>query len=611
MHLQSQLLVLAVDYHQMFKGLLTKLPKLKGRFDHEIAWAKAHLKKNDRIVWYLRWVRLDTIRQQEDSGLLPAGTLDKELKALGAKAGKQYTKTGFNILRDDWRFKRDMEHYMSIEDQDMQSKRFGYETPLELMDELKVLDDAYKAKTQEDQRLLEPQEGDEPYIKFGNGWAWWALSRGYCTEEAKAMGHCGNQGQVTGDQILSLREPRKKGGKTYWEPNLTFILDKSTGLLGEMKGRGNEKPAARYHPYIITLLKDQRIKGIKGGGYKPSHNFSMNDLTEEDRSKLEEEKPELMTLESFIKKNKIDVNKLMRKGEVPAFLIEKTQAILGLPNTYSESEAGWVIKEWKDAQAFVDDKGDSSAQWLMEHDNGNEHLEIYETGWSNDDMINIIDSLKKPIVHNIGLTLEQEYPDELQDFITEQGGTEEFTWEPDHDEDVKDFLKFLEEDQGISTDVMDTIRLAYQYGAESGTMDRMSSTLTEAIKDATDSGERIHIAYEGGGIWDGKLFAMFNLSDAVVAAMEVEGSGDTDDDYYGQTFVETVLEDLTISPGNDNDYNDFDEKAVIEHLNGEFGAPPKSMKEPVEGQPELFPDVYEPAAVESEKPAFGTKGVTH
>src|SRR5208282_945327 len=112
----------------------------------------------------------------------------------------------------------------------------------------------------------------------------------------------GNQGMVTGDQIISLREPRQKAGKTYWEPHLTFIFDKATGLLGEMKGRGNDKPATRYHPYIVTLLKDGRVNGIRGGGYMPSHNFSMKDLPEGERVALEAEKPALMTLGSYLKK---------------------------------------------------------------------------------------------------------------------------------------------------------------------------------------------------------------------------------------------------------------------------------------------------------------------
>ena len=50
-------------------------------------------------------------------------------------------------------------------------------------------------------------------------------------------------------------------------------------LLGEMKGRGNQKPAATYHPYILKLLEKPFIKGIHSGGYQPEQNFSISDLS--------------------------------------------------------------------------------------------------------------------------------------------------------------------------------------------------------------------------------------------------------------------------------------------------------------------------------------------
>jgi len=34
-----------------------------------------------------------------------------------------------------------------------------------------------------------------------------------------------------------------------------------------MKGRGNDKPAPKYHPYVVELLRHHLIRGIKGGGY--------------------------------------------------------------------------------------------------------------------------------------------------------------------------------------------------------------------------------------------------------------------------------------------------------------------------------------------------------
>lgn len=610
MQLQSQLLVLAIDYHAMFKALTDRVPPFKQDAEKQIAWAKEYLKKNDRIIWFLRWVRLDMIKDAEFYGrhrepssvekAIPPGTLEKELKALSAKAGRPYSVDDVpNVVQ----LKQSLQHFMSIEDRDMQSRQFGYEPPVQLLNELSALEDAYKEKAQADERMLEPQTGDKAFIKFGNGWAWWALSRGYCSEEAKAMGHCGNQGQVTGDQIISLREPRKKNGKTYWEPHLTFIFDKSSGLIGESKGRGNDKPAARYHPYIISLLKDKRIKGMKGGGYLPSHNFSMNDLPEEERAKLEAEKPALMTLKRYLKKNKYYVPAIQRGREAldfkthkpDKFILKKTVQLLGLTEQYNAPRQGFIVHEWKDLPAFVDERGDDAAKWIMDVDQGNETLDIYETGMSKSDVRDLIDDLPKNVVQNIGLTLEYEYPEELQDFIEVQGEDgDTFTWEPDQVGDVKDFLGFLEDDQSIETEVSDNLQRAYLAGNESGAQGEMHKALISAVAEATDSNERITIAHEGDGWWDGKIFAVLKLVDAVLAAAECEeGEEGCATDEYENSFTMELVNDIEVKVGEHKDFNGFDNVVAIESMSENYSESPKHMKKPVKGQEELFPEALE------------------
>jgi hypothetical protein len=124
------------------------------------------------------------------------------------------------------------------------------------------------------------------------------LDREYCDAEGKAMEHCGNMGTPEeGDRILSFRS---KVGETKQKPHLTFILDKN-GYLGEMKGRGNDKPSEKYHPYIIDLLQKDFVKGIKGGGYLPQNNFSLSDLDDEQRKALIEQKPQLGTSYDILK----------------------------------------------------------------------------------------------------------------------------------------------------------------------------------------------------------------------------------------------------------------------------------------------------------------------
>jgi len=601
MRAKSRLLVLAVDYHQMFKALLAKVPSIKANVDREIAWAKDKLRKQDRITWYLRWVRLHLIHDLEtygginpprDTGI-PPGTTEKELKALGAKAGKTYTE--HDLMIDLPQIKSQLQHFMGIQDNAIQSKQFGYETPNELLVELHNLEEAYKAETKENERLLEPHEGDEVFVKFGNGWAWWALGRGYCPEEAKAMGHCGNVGEVTGDQILSLREPRKKGAKTYWEPNLTFIFDRATGLLGEMKGRGNEKPAARYHPYIVTLLKDPRIKGIKGGGYEPSHNFAMADLPEAERAELEKEKPALMTLMRYLAKQGINPERRDRSVQFDDFTIKKTTALLALdPSQYDAARKGFVIGEWDNLGDFVEQNGDRTAKWIISAERGGEDITL-DYSADKKERLELFGQMPPNVIHNIGLSLEQDYPDELKDFVEEQGGAAEFEWEPDQEGDVSDFLEYLDSDLGIETAVMDALGTAYLYASESGMRGEMSKALEDAVKDASDKHERLAIVWENGGMWDGKISALLKLADAVEMAATSEESGDLG--YYpGDDSLEReLLDSLEVKVG-EQDFSGWDKNAAIEYMKNEYGAPPKRVKKPVEGQPELFPEALEPEA---------------
>jgi hypothetical protein len=65
-----------------------------------------------------------------------------------------------------------------------------------------------------------------------------------------------------------------------------------------MKGRANEKPDAKYHPYILKLFEykngnDYLIKDLIGGGYLPERNFSVDDLSDADKNRLYEVRPDL------------------------------------------------------------------------------------------------------------------------------------------------------------------------------------------------------------------------------------------------------------------------------------------------------------------------------
>ena len=98
------------------------------------------------------------------------------------------------------------------------------------------------------------------------------------------MGHCGNADFKDGDVITSLRKPIQGGLPV---PAATFIYNNISKSFGEMKGKHNSKPDTSDHEYIVGMLsKSSYLNGkiqidfLRGGGYMPSNNFSLNDLPE-------------------------------------------------------------------------------------------------------------------------------------------------------------------------------------------------------------------------------------------------------------------------------------------------------------------------------------------
>jgi hypothetical protein len=199
------------------------------------------------------------------------------------------------------------------------------------------------------------------------GWRWVSLGRGYCSAEAKAMGHCGNSGAREGDDILSLRDPEGKA-------HLTFIVN--DGMLGEMKGRANSKPAKRYHPAILELLKHPGIQTIRGGGYAPERNFSLEDLDEAQRKQIEAAKPDIgnpiMHMLRSGKKNELAAELGVEPNEISLDGSEVTLAIfddfedLGeivsgqafgnwLGDDRDRYHGGWDVS-WRDAEDYADEE---------------------------------------------------------------------------------------------------------------------------------------------------------------------------------------------------------------------------------------------------------------
>ena len=123
-------------------------------------------------------------------------------------------------------------------------------------------------------------------------------------------------------------------------------------MLGEMKGRGNDKPAAKYHRHIISLLESDIVKGIQGGGYMPENNFSMNDLKPEEADALMEKKPTLATPLYYYKRNGVDdtLMKMVRGRGVGTRLYRYTPSLI----KFSDDGKTAYLAEFNNVSEFVD-----------------------------------------------------------------------------------------------------------------------------------------------------------------------------------------------------------------------------------------------------------------
>jgi len=133
-------------------------------------------------------------------------------------------------------------------------------------------------------------------LTFPNGWRWFDLHRNCSVLHGQTtMGHCGNvAAKKEGQTIYELAEPFNIAGKTVWKPHATFIFDTNTRVLGEMKGRKNQKPSPRLWKYIFELLRQRKeIQGLAGEGYLPEHNFLLKDLPDYYLDILYRERPEI------------------------------------------------------------------------------------------------------------------------------------------------------------------------------------------------------------------------------------------------------------------------------------------------------------------------------
>jgi len=486
-------------YEQMFTNILPmyKAFELEEVYENtvisEIDWAMRILKKQDKIVWYLRLVKVAMLEEFEliikeklqDLLRVSHGEEEKAQAMQGEwaiayktamqayqKARDQLAKK-MGISGEDARrsasgaiephgFKNRMQHFMSLGLPAIDDYVFANQTPRQIIQDWTPIEDVWKSKRNALVNI--DREDTETLIEYPDGSEWVNLNKGYCDKESEAMGHCGNAGAKEGDTILSYRSIQEVDGQKMWKPHLTFILDTETGLLGETKGRGNGKPSEKYHNVIVDLLRLPEVKGIKGGGYMPDNNFKLSDLPEETQDELVEEKPGLASVAHDYKKRGMTKDLLARMEG----MWEDTDQ--DFPEF--KDDTFWHDTRY-DLDEFLEQYGGDQAAWIAKILDGREHLDI-DLGGGSYYQDELFASLSTKIQHQVGAWVIANHEDEVEEWKEEN--------DTDYDgTDASDTLKIVNEYD--IDEVKDALYRAemtgHEYGAEKEMVDDLSSWLKE------------------------------------------------------------------------------------------------------------------------------------
>lgn len=323
-------------YNQMFKEELLELSGMKNQVADYIRQARRDFKRDDRIVWFLRFVKYDVITEAYlkhpekiskkylswinnfKEEFIPSDVLRAE------SGGVQKLDWSLNLIYEQ------IKHYIDLDLPDIKKYEFANKNFSDLLSELGAFETEHLERLEEGERRSVEEYGTI-LIDLGDDLAWFDLGVPGCRIEGDAMGHCGNGSGRYGNNVLSLRsrDPYRPGN---WIPHITVIMnDTKTGELGEIKGYGNNKPSEKYHDAMIALLLHESVKILAGGGYKPENNFNLDDLSKENEDLLIREKPLLYGAYGLWKRNNYSTNDIITE-----LFIEEYGAELSKANDDSE-----------------------------------------------------------------------------------------------------------------------------------------------------------------------------------------------------------------------------------------------------------------------------------
>ena len=134
---------------------------------------------------------------------------------------------------------------------------------------------------------------DEIIHTFSDGFMWVLRRSNTCPKSRESMGHCAT---ATKPNMYLLR--LVKGNSEFvtvdWDPKDKFVV--------QLKGLNNKKPIAKYHPYIVWLIRNwggiDRL--MTDTGYLPNTNFQLGDLDPEVAAELIGNNPKIQNIEKVL-----------------------------------------------------------------------------------------------------------------------------------------------------------------------------------------------------------------------------------------------------------------------------------------------------------------------
>ena len=258
------------------------------RVKSQIDWAKKTLRKEDKIIWYLRIYRF-LILKANTSTYNQAMKMTERWVSVASAVEDCESLVSFSANATSF------EHYMDLNIPDINNYVFGDKSIVDVFSDLEGFESVWQVKQERKSRAVE--EYGKPFITVGK-YTWFNLERGGCSLESTSMSHCGNgvSGRP-GDVLYSLREPGDE--PNTWIPHVTLVLKvdsakwHAAGATTEIKGRFNNKPDVEFHDALVAFVLSDRVTEMRDGGYLAKNNFKLSDLSVEQRSKVKALKPQL------------------------------------------------------------------------------------------------------------------------------------------------------------------------------------------------------------------------------------------------------------------------------------------------------------------------------